>query len=812
MIRPLQPLLFRQVLLCAWLVGIAVFWRPEALVVLPLVLLVVILMDKRCRHGGRLAVLVLCALLGWSYTAWREGLLQGGQETRPFEKGVVSGTVQDVRGLYDRRLQITLDGVTVHGEAVAGRAVWQWEGGEEIGAGNEARQQRPRVLPGQHVTLTSTLRPMGGFRNAEGEDSADHWRRKGVFWRLWTPADARVTVTGAGDTLPRWREALRGTLIARLNNLYPDTAPRVRYGQEASSAPHGWGFIPALLFGDRYYLGAEDTRLLQEAGLAHSIALSGQHLAVAGLAAAALLWLAGIWRPELFLRLPRFVMGLCLSVPLAVVYLWLGDAPPSLLRAAIMLFCWTLFCAGRRPAAFTDSIFFALLALTVLDPASLTDVGVLLSFSAVGGLALASPVFQRWWQFAKNRPWLSMTGSLLLSSLAVQLATLPVALSTFGWLSSWFWLNLLWLPVLGAWVLPLAALGLVFSWLPAVGDVLLFAAVEPCHWLVESLRLVDIHMGMAPLWCLRPHGLAIAGFVCLLLGAAVTQARKQLPTAAKVLCVAGLGLLFAAPLVRLADGLNPTIRLRLLDVGQGQAALVEFPFEQRVLVDAGGFRSTRFDSGKGLVAPVLTANRPPRLTALAMSHADQDHARGLLFFARHFGVGEVLMPAGEGGHDQPLAQALEGLAVAREIPVRWLTAGDTRGYGSAGLEVLAPLPGRKQAQNDGLVLRLTVNRNGETIGLAILPGDATKNLLRGIRGSGQKMRAHVLVAPHHGSRQNINPDFIRAVHPSLVLASCGQYNRYDFPSEKLQDLCTEMGIPLRDTGTEGEIVTTWPLY
>ena len=99
----------------------------------------------------------------------------------------------------------------------------------------------------------------------------------------------------------------------------------------------GSSIIPALLFGDRYGLNTPDMERINAAGLTHSLALSGQHLAVVGLGALALTGIVGLLAPGLFLRFPAYSLIGLLSLPLASAYLWLGDAPPSLVRAALML-------------------------------------------------------------------------------------------------------------------------------------------------------------------------------------------------------------------------------------------------------------------------------------------------------------------------------------------------------------------------------------------------------------------------------------------------------------------------------------------
>lgn len=830
LVRPVQPLLFWQVLACAWVAGSAAFWWKEILLV-PLLILWV---DSRFRQPLRVALLLVCVAFGFGWAQWRAPALPTGnfEQVLALRSGTLTGTVADVRGLYDRRLSVILQNATINGIPLPGNVAWTREG-------TAPNRTLTRPIAGEVVRFEGRLRAVDdaiatGDQNSRARRPTDgiarYWLSRGVFWQVWTPATVQVDglntessfVWGAA-ALERWRAAL----VLRLDALYPDNPPQLRYGQAAPSAPHGWGLLPALIFGDRYYLGAEDIQRLQRSGLTHSIALSGQHLAVTGLFSAALLWLVGWLWPGVFLYVPRFALTLWCALPLAGLYLWMGNAPPSLQRAAIMLACWAVCCTLRRPTAFIDGLVAALVCMVLMDPAGLADVGLQLSFGAVAGLALSAPLLGRWFTFAAGKPLIAGVGATLLSSLVIQLTLLPLVLAIFGWVTQWAWLNILWLPVLGLWVLPLgflATLSLALpAWADGFTDVLLLAATEPCFWLLEGLAWLDTHTGLAPTWCLRPHWLAFAGFVCVLGALSLSLGRKRVPQAGVRLCMVGLLLLFCGPLLRVADGFSGEIRLRLLDVGQGQAALLEFPGEQRVLVDGGGFSSPRFDSGRDLIAPVLTENRPPRLTAIALSHGDLDHLRGLLFLTRYFDIDSALLPAAAPGHATaaPLLQRLEETLQERAIPVRRLSRDDQIGIpGSLAIwfEVLAPIPGRPLADNDGLVLRLVMTDTAsatappQECGLVILPGDATKSLLSAMvreRATEKTIQAEVLVAPHHGSRHNVREEFVHAVNPSVILVSCAKNNRYGFPSDELQELCAALGIPLRATADEGEIVWRW---
>ena len=76
-------------------------------------------------------------------------------------------------------------------------------------------------------------------------------------------------------------------------------------------------------------------------------------------------------------------------------------------------------------------------------------------------------------------------------------------------------------------------------------------------------------------------------------------------------------------------GAPTALRVVSLDVGQGDATLVEFPDGRRWLVDAGGLPGSQtFDIGERVVAPALWARGTGRLDRLLLTHGDPDHMGG----------------------------------------------------------------------------------------------------------------------------------------------------------------------------------------
>lgn len=584
----------------------------------------------------------------------------------------------------------------------AGGVVWTW-------SAYDPRENA--ILPGQRLRLSLRFMPLRSFANPGLWGPESYWNDKGVFYRATAPARS---VPAASFPL----QASQGAGPRSLENMLADKRQHLLQGFLAALPQEGAGLgvLPALVFGDRSLLSAEQTDLFARSTLAHSLALSGLHMGFALLAGLTLAWGAGVLFPSLLLRAPRPGLALLFSLPFALVYLWLGQSPVSLQRAACMLFFWTLLFFLKRPKALQDGLFAALALILAINPFALFELGLQLSALCIAVLALCLPgvlsLSAGLFPHEEGKGRLAGAANRLLrgafvifcTSLCIQAALLPLTARVFGSSGLLFPLNVLWLPVVGAFILPLAFMGLLASalGLGAAASALLHAAALPCQWLLALLELLDdAGLLLSPLLP-RPHWISSLGcwLLILALSAFVMHLRRERKKSAAAreepekvggprpesyrhkeqdergtgsLGGSGQGFLFGAgvPLVQVGFGLclllappvmallesgKTAVQVKLLDVGQGQSVLVEWSglggerSSGRALIDGGGLGSQFFDVGKAVAAPLLTDNRLPRLDAVINSHPDRDHLEGLLFIIEHFRVGRCF-----GNGDSPTA-------------------------------------------------------------------------------------------------------------------------------------------------------------
>lgn len=713
----------------------------------------------------------------------------------------------------------------------------------------DARQMEHsgRPLPGQKVTALLRLFPSGGSRNAGESGFGRYWAAREVWHNarlVWSRGEVLFLRFEAGKgwsyASAAMRESWRSAMVALLGRGLPPHeggAEGMASAQGAGAAfSQGAAMLVALLFGDRSVLSPHTIDLFTRAGLVHSLALSGQHLALAALFAVFSVAVLSLFAPRVFQRCPRRTLLAYASLPFALAYLFLGGAPFSLVRAALMMLAGAVFLCLRRASAPLDALFAAVLLLFLAWPPAVFELSVQLSVLAVAGIMGSMPLLsaldarlavgrtEAFWRRAAKK-LLRAAASLLLVSLAAQAAVLPILVMNFGVVSPQFWLNLVWLPPLTFLTLPLAACGLLLAVMdvPSLASLLFTLAAWPADLMLALLEKLDSIGGLPFVQSFRPSPLSALGYGAVLAAAAfMAQARldgRAVGSSLRRLLAFGAVLFLLGFVPRCFDDgrawLEKRVSLTMIDVGAGQAVLLEYP-GGRILVDGGGSTSPFFDCGRSIVAPRLTEGRLPRLDAVIVSHCDVDHARGLRWILEHFQVGALYWSAISAHRaDSGEGLALRERARARGIPERILRQGEALELNEGlKLEVLAPalpeglpLPSEKDLSSNSASLALRLSHKGQ--GLALLCGDMLSASLKALAHSGQELAAEALVLPHHGAASSFQKAFYRKVAPRVALASAAPFSHFGFPSRIVREEMARNAIPLLSTSELGTFSVHW---
>jgi competence protein ComEC len=645
----------------------------------------------------------------------------------------------------------------------------------------------------------------------------EHWS---AGRRLQAPVLLRRlhTLQNPGGPSPRRQALTRGVILAGTikSAALVDIAPGAWWDEAAARArdyarrqtarwiapidPLSAAVVTAILIGDRAGLPIATTERLQAAGTYHVIAISGGNVA--------LVVLIGLGLVRLAVRAHRVRM--VAAIGLVAAYGWVVGGDPSVSRAVVAA-CVYLACRGAGlSAAPIDVLGLVVLIVLAANPMLSLDVGAWLSFGAALGILLGASRIGSWLGGAgtgtsTTRSTVGRPMVMLFSAtVAVELMLLPVNASIFSRLGvAGLLLNFVAIPSMAVVQIAGILLMLVATWWESAAWGAAWAAHLAVTALVGSARLVDVAPWLSwrvpppsALWVVAYYtagGLAIAGVVR-------STGWRLVPAGAALISAL---VLLTAPAVEQSAPRRGWLRATMLDVGQGEAILVQFPAGQSLLVDAGGVPSG-FDLGGRVVVRALWALGVRRLDWLAFTHADLDHIDG----AR--AVAAILRPreVWEGTPVPPDSrrEALRTFAASRGIAWRRLQRGDTLEIGSVALSILhPPLPDweRQHVRNDdSLVIQL---RYGEVE--LLLTGDigrATEAQLALADESGGG-RLRVLKVAHHGSRTSTSAEFLNRTSPQLALISAGRGNLFGHPAPDVTSRLLAAGAELFRTDQDGAI-------
>lgn len=570
----------------------------------------------------------------------------------------------------------------------------------------------------------------------------------------------------------------------------------------------------------RGFVLGEDERIdpatvedFRRAGLSHLLAVSGQNVALLALLAMSLLALLGV---PLRARLLWIVAAIAVYVPLA-------GGGPSIVRAGVMGALTLLATFAGRRASRLYTLAVAAIVTLAIDPRIGADIGWQLSFAAVLGiLAIARPLRRTivsWIGSGGLRAALAEGAAV---TAAATLATAPLIAFHFGELSTVSLLaNLLALPAVAPamWLGMLTSIGAQVPGFPtavpnAIAAPLLAYIAAVASWCGRPRwALLDVEMGVRGLIA---SYLGLAGAVIAIPTllrrrriAALRRARIlgkpgcnvfRSPQSRKTLHrrwgvpVAGVALVIAVVLVRLgapAGGSSAPpaagLRIEVLDVGQGDAILLQPATAPPVLIDGG-------PPGDDLAAELDDAG-VDSLGIAVVTHEQSDHSGGVQeLLERHFPIGRLLYAR--------LGRRLRVEAdAAGAEPVRVAT-GDAISSGSLRLKVLWPPP--------ELLAQPLASADPNTQAVVILVSWRWFSMLLTADAEAGEVPidpgpVDVLKVAHHGSEDPGLGALLDRITPRLAVISVGADNPYGHPTSSTLIELTRHRVQTLRTDRRGTI-------
>jgi competence protein ComEC len=266
-----------------------------------------------------------------------------------------------------------------------------------------------------------------------------------------------------------------------------------------------------------------------------------------------------------------------------------------------------------------------------------------------------------------------------------------------------------------------------------------------------------------------------------------------------------LTLLLTLTLLQWSGITNASLSVSFLDVGQGDAILIQTPEHKNILIDTGPDGAIVQQLGKEL----SFFNK--KIDLFILTHSDLDHFGGALDLVQKYPIKTIMLTgvSNKGTQYQALINGLKKQGTSFIYPH---SGRDWKIGQSVYLDMLFPFEGHsllgKQARNKNDTSISFMLRDHQYKPLMLLTGDAEEDQEWDILLSGQNLYSPLFKLGHHGSKTASTSQFLDAIHPEEVIISAGKDNKFGHPHPETLERLAKI-VTVRQTMEEGVIKYEW---
>ncbi len=552
--------------------------------------------------------------------------------------------------------------------------------------------------------------------------------------------------------------------------------------------------VMGILISDKSLLDEETREILESAGIMHICVASGMHVSCIMSAMAFLLAGIGVKRKYF----------LALALPVILFYAFLNAWSAPIIRAGMgaVLFCIS-FNVKRDYDPFI-ALCFSGLTILLFSPLKLFDVGFLLSFSAVLALIFLKSDLTKLFSKENTRKrrenrilkrMLYYIKTTALASAAVSFIVIPACAYYFGYISPYSIVTNL----IVSWVLPylfFSASAMVILWfVPIIGEVFAFFANAVAQFILKVSEII-YRVPFSKVEAFVPFAVFVI-IIFLVIFFHNARKKKVINRIGKVLSLAVLGVLVSGQVFSFLAGIN-TVKVRFVNVGEGDGCIIKLADGTGIVVDAGG---SEFSSEDRTFTPYIKRMNIKKIGYVFVSHFDADHAKNILYVLDNFKVSNVILPLKES--ESKYKNLIENKAKEQGSDIVYVRAGDAF-YIRDNIKAEFFSPAREvfPTENNGSMV-MKIDFDGTSI---LFLGDIGKELQSSLAITyGEKLKSDIVKISHHGDYNSYSSLLMDCAKPKFAVISCGDNERYSHPDDEVIKKLQKENIITYITKTDKDI-------
>ncbi|HLR41033.1 MAG TPA: DNA internalization-related competence protein ComEC/Rec2 [Virgibacillus sp.] len=616
---------------------------------------------------------------------------------------------------------------------------------------------------GATCKITGKLEHPSLARNPGQFDFQTHLLQQGITYQLILQSLDDIDCKGS-SFLDRFY-TIRANLINHINKtLSPETA----------------GWLNGLVLGDDSFINEDITDLFQRWSLSHILAISGLHVGLV---------VALVYFMLIKLNIVTKEKAQWLMILFLPIYALLAGGAPSVWRASTMVLLFIILNKIKVKFSVTDTLSLVFLLLILFDKYIVYHVGFQLSFIVTFGIIL-------------SKHWIGQSNSRVLQGLQIsfvsQMMILPLQLayfSTFQPLS--ILLNFLVVPYFSLFVIPYMFILLVLSFLPSILIQFFDLLFVRVHRLVMMLvEFIDEYADYPFIIGEVPIELA-----CIYYALFFTCMRSIQKFNLKKAFIYGCYVSLAVMYLAVRPYLSPFGTVTMLDIGQGDAFVIELPYRKGVIfMDAGAsfsfedFQPTEkvYDQ---IMKPYLYSRGISKINAVFLSHEDIDHMGSVPYMIKDMGVDEIFISNYYELDAQTALQwrnkgaQIKQVSYGKEIIVR-----------GQSFRTIAPMKDMNSPNENSLVIYTKLG------GMRwLFTGDIGVDAEKEIIKTYGDLSADILKVGHHGSNTSTDEAFVKQLNPRFALISVGENNTYGHPAKEVLETLEDANVKILRTDEHGAV-------